>query len=719
MLQLAIKDTNDRIDLDRGRITIGREGANTVVLNAGDASGYHAEIHCESDGVYLVDLGSTNGTSVNGKRINQRQKLAAWDRVAFASVEAEIIDTQGSRPTQLLGPVAQVQAPTGGGGWRLVGERESFEISGRHIIGRDPGCDFTVSFDGMSRRHARLELRKGRLLVTDLGSTNGTFVNGQRVVERVLGIGDQVRFDVESFRVQGPVDLGRASVPPAAGAETRVRSRVEGAGMTVASGPAMRLEVASGIQTKSIALTKAHYTVGRAPGSDIELSDDSVSSRHAQLEKTAGGWRLTDLQSTNGTFVNERRIDSVELKPGDRVLFGEVRATFAQGSPQPAFPAGTAVLSGRSGREFLQDSPQEEPRSDTIAAPVRPAPTVVEDSPRPMRRPAPPVAPIRSRPTVGESIRRFPPWGYGVAALLVVAVLAGGFLLLDEEPSISPRPDSSDAQVQVDERLGAQLAIAEGLVGAVGLLGWAWVLVTIPAGIGLLYFGYRLLAFLKFLVGFVIGGTLFGIVSFALGGEAGAVLGFILGGIISGFIFQWLINFIPVVIGALVLAIPTFIYLQSHHGIQEEIVLYGLTGLAAGIGGGIGFWIRVIVEVVGTAVVGAMLIVDGIARIHIESVDLASKLMTQGPSYFKGFLWLYGLLFLGLLCSGVWVQFRYTSGLREVEEKEDEDNETETLEAHRAAELPADRSRMDWCRKGPAGAALTSTATASKHHSRL
>ena len=47
MLQLAIKEGDRRIDLDQGRITIGREGANTVVLDADDVSGYHAEIHCE------------------------------------------------------------------------------------------------------------------------------------------------------------------------------------------------------------------------------------------------------------------------------------------------------------------------------------------------------------------------------------------------------------------------------------------------------------------------------------------------------------------------------------------------------------------------------------------------------------------------------------------------------------------------------------------------
>ena len=137
MLQLAIDDSDDRINLDKSRITIGREGGNLVVLNAGDVSGYHAEIHCESDGVYLVDLGSTNGTSVNGRRIDQREKLAAWDRVAFASVEGEIVDTQGRRPTQVLGLMGQAQSPAQGEGWRLVGQREAFEISGRHVIGRD------------------------------------------------------------------------------------------------------------------------------------------------------------------------------------------------------------------------------------------------------------------------------------------------------------------------------------------------------------------------------------------------------------------------------------------------------------------------------------------------------------------------------------------------------------------------------------------------------
>ena len=251
MLQLAIKDRKKPVNLDQSRITIGRDAANTVVLENADVSGYHAEIHCDSGGVYIVDLGSSNGTSVNGKRLTKRHQLAAWDRVSFASVEAEVVDTEGRRPTQVSPAVGRPAPSATGGEWRLVGERETFEISGRHVVGRDAGCDFTLSSKAVSRRHARLELRDGRLTVTDLGSANGTFVNGKRVQESVLGVGDEVRFDVESFRVEGPDDPDQTTVRPAAGDDaTRVRSAVGAAGTTTLPAATSRLEVVGGMDVQ-------------------------------------------------------------------------------------------------------------------------------------------------------------------------------------------------------------------------------------------------------------------------------------------------------------------------------------------------------------------------------------------------------------------------------------------------------------------------------------
>jgi pSer/pThr/pTyr-binding forkhead associated (FHA) protein len=53
---------------------------------------------------------------------------------------------------------------------------------GEYVIGREPGCDLPVEgVDLMSRRHARLTVNYDHVLIEDLGSSNGTFVNGQPV----------------------------------------------------------------------------------------------------------------------------------------------------------------------------------------------------------------------------------------------------------------------------------------------------------------------------------------------------------------------------------------------------------------------------------------------------------------------------------------------------------------------------------------------------------
>ncbi len=63
--------------------------------------------------------------------------------------------------------------------------------------------------------------------------------------------------------------------------------------------------------------------VGRAGGCDVVLSDPSVSRWHARLHFRDGRWVLQDLDSTNGTIVNGVRVGRCELRPGDRLIFGD------------------------------------------------------------------------------------------------------------------------------------------------------------------------------------------------------------------------------------------------------------------------------------------------------------------------------------------------------------------------------------------------------------
>lgn len=71
--------------------------------------------------------------------------------------------------------------------------------------------------------------------------------------------------------------------------------------------------------------------IGRDTGAGIVLPDPSVSGRHASIEQTSAGWRLTDLRSTNGTHVRGRPVDArgTVLRGGDQIAFGNVVVQFS------------------------------------------------------------------------------------------------------------------------------------------------------------------------------------------------------------------------------------------------------------------------------------------------------------------------------------------------------------------------------------------------------
>ena len=71
-------------------------------------------------------------------------------------------------------------------------------------------------------------------------------------------------------------------------------------------------------------------SLGRDAGNGIVLADVSVSTRHAEVERQRNGWLLTDLGSTNGTFVNGRPINGrgVLLRGGEEIALGSVIIRF-------------------------------------------------------------------------------------------------------------------------------------------------------------------------------------------------------------------------------------------------------------------------------------------------------------------------------------------------------------------------------------------------------
>lgn len=96
--------------------------------------------------------------------------------------------------------------------------------------------------------------------------------------------------------------------------------------MSEASPPlAWRLVVVNGSRTgSSWPLTAALTTVGRTPPSDIVLGDVTISRRHFVLRLDGDQLILEDDSSTSGTFVNECRVQSTVLAPGDEIRAGQI-----------------------------------------------------------------------------------------------------------------------------------------------------------------------------------------------------------------------------------------------------------------------------------------------------------------------------------------------------------------------------------------------------------
>jgi len=110
---------------------------------------------------------------------------------------------------------------------------------------------------------------------------------------------------------------------------------------------------------KEIEITQPEFTIGRRPDNDLVIDHAAVSGRHARIVQVQSVFFLEDVGSTNGTFVNDRRIDRRQLQDTDVVTIGKHRLIFRDevnnGSPSghPKFSDinSTMVMTGQKLRE--------------------------------------------------------------------------------------------------------------------------------------------------------------------------------------------------------------------------------------------------------------------------------------------------------------------------------------------------------------------------------
>ncbi len=370
LIVLTEQGKGEKISLDKVPMVLGRAAPADVIFNIASVSRRHAQVTHTATGFMLEDLGSSNGTYVNDERISAPTLLQNGDhvrlgddlelRVALAvpvlPVEA---DTELQAPIFEPGhtdvphtppiPFAPEASPTGNSSQTPLVKAEvgsstmmanipglpaqGSESSGRTMmmgkielpvaeppqlvinesgaeprifkltnpkvtIGRQPENDIALNNRFVSRRHAELEKRGADYYLVPLPNiSNALLVDGSPVME--------------------PVRLKH-------GMKIRVGGWKPG---EITSIDYLSPQESLGLGQQRIQFTEQNLlTIGRNPENKIVLPAPTVSGFHAEIEKIGQRFRVRDLRSSNGTFVNGQSISGeVWVQPGDAIQIGPYR----------------------------------------------------------------------------------------------------------------------------------------------------------------------------------------------------------------------------------------------------------------------------------------------------------------------------------------------------------------------------------------------------------
>ncbi len=341
-------DRTEEFPLAQARVEIGRGPDNDLTLPFPTVSTRHARVLCDSSACRILDLGSANGTAVNGEELPVREERRLRDgddvrigpfTLVFHTAPAEGRAAPAARPGHTV-----VLPPTRPPRLRVTTPEGSQELplpAGTLTLGRDPACDIVASAEAVSRRHASLERRGDKLLVRDLGSTNGISVDGVLVPEKLLGDGGQVAIGksvtltflaAEDVAAEAPGYAGWA-----AGAEPQAQVYDIGEGQSL--------------------------QLGRGAETVVHLAHPQVSQLHAEVSRQQGQVVIRDKGSSAGTFVNGQQVVERVLHEGDVVRIGPNQLVIRDGRLQlmseegrlrlDAFHLGKTV--GKEKKKILRD----------------------------------------------------------------------------------------------------------------------------------------------------------------------------------------------------------------------------------------------------------------------------------------------------------------------------------------------------------------------------
>ncbi len=167
-------------------------------------------------------------------------------------------------------------------------------------IGSASKNHLTIESESVSPQHARIMNQGDTFLLKDLGSERGTFVNGRRITQKNIACGDILMFGDVELEVVDPMDEHK-------GEQQQYWSLIADSSWLSGQEFPIRGEVDDVV------------TIGRSAQCDVVFPGTHLSRLHAEVTINYSSLTIKDMGSANGTFVNDKKVTSTQLYPGDKL----------------------------------------------------------------------------------------------------------------------------------------------------------------------------------------------------------------------------------------------------------------------------------------------------------------------------------------------------------------------------------------------------------------
>ncbi len=199
------------------------------------------------------------------------------------------------------------------------GDRElvSLPVEDKTIrIGRSGTNDLSLPEKTVSRHHCQISMHENQVRLKDI-SGKGTRVDGKLTHHAVLKPGSRIELGSLTVTLSESERDGNATTLVSGATDALKYSEPQG-NQLVLRGKVKDQEI-------NLTLEGNHVSLGSDPGNQIILQDGYISSYHCRIFQKSGVWFVADLDSTNGTFVNNVRVGEARLEPGMILSLGKTR----------------------------------------------------------------------------------------------------------------------------------------------------------------------------------------------------------------------------------------------------------------------------------------------------------------------------------------------------------------------------------------------------------